>query len=113
MSEKTDASKGAFAKGPGHDEGGIPMTVKGSDSHYEIEGGEIIVNKTSLKDNGEYTVTGTPKEIVSAVNSMDGNGVVIDSGAEMTNHQTGETKVMAQGGYIPEDYLEYLWWLNL
>jgi hypothetical protein len=113
MSNTHDLKKGALVKGDSHSDpsGGINTHVVGTGETVVIEGGEAIVNKTSLKENGDYTVTGTPKEIVSAVNSMDGNGVVIDSGAEMTNHATGETRIMAEGGYIPEDYMDYLWWL--
>ena len=36
-----------------------------------------------MADEKQYEVTGTPKQIASAINSLDGNGVVIENGAEI------------------------------
>jgi hypothetical protein len=46
-----------------------------------IDSGSIIINRRSMADEEEYEVTGTPKQIASAINSLDGNGVVIEKGA--------------------------------
>jgi len=46
-----------------------------------IDSGSIIINRRSMADEKEYKVTGTPKQIASAINSIDGNGVVIEQGA--------------------------------
>ena len=35
-----------------------------------------------MYDNTRYRVKGTPKQIASAINSVNGNGVIIDEGAE-------------------------------
>lgn len=48
-----------------------------------IESGSIIINRRSMADDKEYSVTGTPKQIASAINSLDGNGVVIEKGAKI------------------------------
>jgi hypothetical protein len=48
-----------------------------------IDSGSIIINRRSMADEKEYKVTGTPKQIASAINSLDGNGVVIEKGAEI------------------------------
>jgi hypothetical protein len=48
-----------------------------------IDSGSIIINRRSMYDEKEYQVTGTPKQIASAINSIDGNGVVIEKGAEI------------------------------
>ena len=64
-------AKGGFTVGPSHDDGGIPMTVKSTGQKIEVEGGEGIINKHSMSDNRKYTVTGTPKQIASAINEID------------------------------------------
>jgi len=48
-----------------------------------IEPSSIIINRRSMADEKEYEVTGTPKQIASAINSLNGNGVVIEKGAEI------------------------------
>jgi 8-oxo-dGTP pyrophosphatase MutT (NUDIX family) len=48
-----------------------------------IDSGSIIINRRSMADEKEYEVTGTPKQIASAINSINGNGVVIEKGAEI------------------------------
>lgn len=78
--------KGATVK----DENGNPIDLPelkqeatNTDVEPVIEGGSIIINRRSMADETEYEVTGTPKEIASAINSIDGNGVVIEEGAEI------------------------------
>ena len=85
-------AKGGFTKGPSHKEGGIPMTVKSTGQKIEVEGGEGIINKHSMSDNRKYTVSGTPKQIASAINEIDGNGVSFDQGANI--------KMYAKGGQL-------------
>lgn len=48
-----------------------------------IEPSSIIINRRSMADKKKYEVTGTPKQIASAINSINGNGVVIEDGAEI------------------------------
>jgi len=48
-----------------------------------IDPSSIIINRRSMADTKKYEVTGTPKQIASAINSINGNGVVIEQGAEI------------------------------
>jgi hypothetical protein len=48
-----------------------------------IDPSSIIINRRSMADTKKYEVTGTPKQIASAINSINGNGVVIENGAEI------------------------------
>jgi 8-oxo-dGTP pyrophosphatase MutT (NUDIX family) len=48
-----------------------------------IDTSSIIINRRSMADEKQYEVTGTPKQIASAINSINGNGVVIEQGAEI------------------------------
>ena len=49
----------------------------------QIDSGSVIINRRSMYDNTRYRVKGTPKQIASAINSVNGNGVIIDEGAEI------------------------------
>ena len=82
-------AKGGFTKGPSYADGGIPMTVKSTGQKIEVEGGEAIINKKSMADNRTYRVEGTPREIASAINEIDGNGVSFDKGANITLFKKG------------------------
>ena len=53
-----------------------PM-AKNTDVDYTIGNSSIIINRRTMADTGIYKVTGTPKQIASAINSMNGNGVEI------------------------------------
>jgi hypothetical protein len=48
-----------------------------------IDSGSIIINRRSMADEKEYKVTGSAKQIASAINSINGNGVVIEKGAKI------------------------------
>jgi hypothetical protein len=57
---------GGPINGPAHSEGGVPF-------NYEAEGGELaIVNKRSANSSNIYSVTGTTKQIASAINEAGG-----------------------------------------
>ena len=64
--------------GKSHKEGGIPLVVKSTGQNIEVEGGEIITNKKSVADTKKRTLTGTNCEIISQINTQNGNGVAID-----------------------------------
>ena len=57
--------------------------AKNTDVDRNLEGGSIIINRRSMADPKKYTVTGTTRQIASAINSMNNNGVVIEDGAEV------------------------------
>ena len=82
-------NKGGFTKGPSHKDGGIKMVVKSTGQSVELEGGEGVINKKSMSDNKTYKVEGTPRQIASAINEIDGNGVRFDEGAKLTTLEKG------------------------
>ena len=96
-------AKGGFTIGPSHAEGGIPMTVKSTGQKIEVEGGEGIINKRSMADDRKFRVEGTPKQIASAINEIDGNGVSFDSGAKITKLEYGGEILKP---YLSDRYLE-------
>ena len=53
-----------------------PM-AKNTDVDYTIGNSSIIINRRTMADTGIYEATGTPKQIASSINSMNGNGVEI------------------------------------
>ena len=53
-----------------------PM-AKNTDVDYTIGNSSIIINRRTMADTGIYKAIGTPKQIASAINSMNGNGVEI------------------------------------
>jgi hypothetical protein len=53
-----------------------PM-AKNTDVDYTIGDSSIIINRRTMADTGIYKAIGTPKQIASAINSMNGNGVEI------------------------------------
>jgi len=68
-------AEGGLAYGNSHAKGGMPMTVKSTGQEIEIEGGEGVVNKKSMKMTKKITLNGeklTPCEAVSEINEMGG-----------------------------------------
>ena len=57
--------------------------AKDTDVESQLESGSIIINRRSMADSKVYSVSGTTRQIASAINSMNGNGVVIEAGAEV------------------------------
>lgn len=91
---------GGLLNGKRHTDGGIDAVVTDDNNRpVELETDEAIVNRKSMKDPNTYQVVGTPAQIVSAVNSLNGNGVVIKPGAKLTD-STGKTTIMKLGGLI-------------
>jgi len=75
-------AKGGLLNGPSHSQGGIPMSV-GDRGMIEAEGGEGIINKRSMSSGQVMSVTGTPRQIASQINSMNGFGAQFASGGEV------------------------------
>jgi hypothetical protein len=79
-------TRGGTFDGPSHDDGGIPTRFG------EFEGDELaIINKHSAASRAVLNVTGTPKQIASALNKF-GGGIDFAGGASM--------RKFAAGGYI-------------
>lgn len=88
----------------GNSLGGIKAIVTDSNNKpVELEGEEVIINKKSVKSKKVLTVKGTPKEILSTINQLDGNGVAIGEEAEILDKYKGGGSV---GNKDPKTYEE-------
>ena len=68
-----------------------------------VKSGDIIICIRSAFDNAVRTYTGTITQILSAINESCGCKHV-ESGATMTNHDTGETVKMGNAGKVGNDF---------
>jgi len=61
------------------------MKTEASDTDVEshLESGSIIINRRSMAMKEKMKVSGTTRQIASAINSVNGNGVVIEQGASV------------------------------
>jgi GNAT superfamily N-acetyltransferase len=86
------------------DESGNIVSIPKKKQKYtdvlKINSGSIIINRRSMYDKNKYTVKGTPRQIASAINSINGNGVKIDSGALLKDIKSGKTVKMEDGGIV-------------
>lgn len=83
--QKFTGAKGGWLKGKSHDQGGEKFYS--DNSTVELEGDEAIINKKSIQDDNVYTVKGTPKQIASGINQLNGNGIEFAPGAEIIKHK--------------------------
>lgn len=87
-----DGTKGGYFYGDSHQDpsNGISAIVD-NDRPILVEGNEVIINKKTVASEKILTIKGTPKEILSTLNQMDGNGVAIgDEEAEiLSKYRTG------------------------
>ena len=74
-------AEGGKLGGRSHASGGNAVIDGQGRKIAEVEAGEAIVNKHTLSDRRRYSVSGTPSQIISRLNSM--NGVAWDSGATL------------------------------
>jgi hypothetical protein len=63
-------NNGGMLVGNSHTDGGIK--IKTPEGQIEAEGGEVIVNKRALSLEDKFVCEGTPREITSKVNEMEG-----------------------------------------
>jgi len=92
------SAQGGITEGKSHKEGGIPMVVKSTGQHVELEGGEGVINKRNMASEKTFEFEGEEKticEIASEINSTDGNGVKIDC-----DNVTGKKYKYKEGGNI-------------
>lgn len=78
-------AKGGFLSGPSHQSSTSGMPVVNpltGQVQALMEGGEAITNKRTMADAGQYTVSGTPSQIISKLNAMHG-GVSWSGGANL------------------------------
>ena len=101
MKETNNGKKGGMLKGKSHAAGGIAAVVTDTNQVVELESAEAIINKKSMKDQEIITVTGTPCEIASEINSKDGNGVKIPCDDVASMDTSGANEAMKeQGGAV-------------
>jgi hypothetical protein len=100
-SQKFTGARGGMIEGKSHAQGG--EKYYSDDQDVELEGGEAVINKKSINDDKTYTFTGTPRQIASAINSLDGNGVEFDKGAKEVTLEDIRTKYV-YGGLISEPF---------
>ena len=80
--QKPQFAKGGKLGGRSHSEGGNPILDGTGQKIGEIERGEGVINKRSMADGQRYTISGTPSQIASSINTLHG-GVNWDSGATL------------------------------
>ena len=96
--------KGGLTKGKSHAEGGIKMKVASTGQNIEVEGGEVIVNKKNVADPTKLEFEGEQKttcEILSDLNSRNGNGVTLDC-----DTVEGKKYKHEKGGKLPNENME-------
>lgn len=101
-----NARKGGYFKGKSHAQGGMKaIIVDNGNKPIEVESEEVIINKKSVNSNKKLRLEGTPKEILSTINQMEGNGVAIGD---------SEAQVFGYGGLIENNNwgLGFLKWWN-
>lgn len=74
-----NAKWGGMVYGKSHEEGGQKAFVKDKGALIEVESGETILNKVSMKITDQYMCQGTPKQIASKLNEL-GGGVLFEEG---------------------------------
>jgi len=77
-SQEFVGARGGLIDGKSHAEGGVTFTS--GQSRIELEGGEGVINKRTMQSKDIVSVTGTPRQIASKINSMNGYGVSFSSG---------------------------------
>lgn len=75
-------AKGGKLPGRSHAEGGNAVIDGSGRKIAEVEAGEGIVNKKTMAERRQYSVTGTPSQIISRLNGI--YGVNWESGARLT-----------------------------
>ncbi len=85
-SQRPEFAKGGKLNGPSHDDKSRGMPVYNPYTRQiqaYVEGGEGIVNKRTMADRQQYSISGTPSQIISMLNSR-GGGVHWEPGARIS-----------------------------
>lgn len=83
---------GGYLVGDSHANGGIK--IKTPEGMIEAEGGEVVVNKRALSLDDEFVCKGTPKDITSKINEMEGGVSWSEQGScELVKKGPGERRV--------------------
>lgn len=89
---KSQFARGGKLTGPSHSQNnGMPVVnPQTGETQAYLEGGEAIVNKKSMNDSSQYSVIGTPAQIISKINAI-GGGVDFAGGASLKKYLNGGT----------------------
>lgn len=82
-SQKPTFARGGTFGGRSHAEGGNAVIDGSGRKIAEVEAGEAIINKKSMRDGRRYTVSGTPSQIASRINSLHG-GINWETGGDLS-----------------------------
>lgn len=95
---------GGKLQGPSHKEGGIPVYSKKNRRQIaEAEGDEMITKKSVSYDRNNYTIKGTPSQIISTLNGMHG-GARWDTNATIYPSWKDAPVPAMNYGYIQNSY---------
>lgn len=100
--QKPQFARGGVLGGRTHAQGGNAIVDGSGRKIAEIERGEGIINRRSMADSRSYTLTGTPSQIASSLNSMNGNGVSWTRPARYMNYGAINRRYYAGGGVFDE-----------
>lgn len=101
-SKPPEFARGGILGGRTHAQGGNAVVDGSGRKIAEIEAGEGIINRRSMADRRSYTLTGTPSQIASSLNSMNGNGVSWASPARYMNYGAINRRYYAEGGIFDD-----------
>jgi hypothetical protein len=91
--QKPQFAEGGKLGGRSHASGGNAVIDGSGRKIAEVEAGEGIINKKSMADRRNFTVSGTPSQIASSINSL--YGVSWDGGGRLTpNWRTASPAAM-------------------
>ena len=113
--ENNGGMPGGMLVGNSHANGGIKIQTP--EGQIEAEGGEVIVNKRVLALDEQFECTGTPKDITSKINEMEGgvswsdkgscrivkkaaNGIDIESDVEINRAEEGIAVQYSENGKL-------------
>jgi hypothetical protein len=103
--------KGGITYGPSHDDGGIKVLNKATNTMLEVEGGELVLNKQVAALDTKVNLNGkemTPCEAASELNQMAGNGVAFNC-KDVANKQFLEDGgELAKGVEVEKEHMETL-----
>ena len=100
ISDNERKAKGGKVRGRSHDQGGEHFTVRSTGQRVELEGGEGVVNKRSMRSRDVLSLTGTPSEIISSVNAYKGYGIPFE-GRRIQPRIVKRVPFFQTGGEVP------------
>jgi hypothetical protein len=97
-------AKGGKLGGRSHAAGGNAVVDAGGRKIAEVEAGEGIINKKTMADRRNFTVSGTPSQIASSINSL--YGVNWEAGARLVPNWTTSSPAVMNFSAMKRMYAE-------